>query len=696
MKKHHSLVLALTCTFLGALLALPPLGGEQSAQAQDDWNVRRDPFDKGLISRHKRALRKRPGDGSSLSKLMGMYRRYRSVGQLIREYESAQKKTPHFSNLMILGHLYRHEKKPKEALGYFKQAAEQKPQDSGANLALGKLYQDDGDANTARSYYAKALKSAKKKASRLSILRALADLSVRAGDIEKAKSYFQELISLDPKNRQLQLELGEALAQFKRFDEAIVIYRDTEKHLRADPMMRIEVITRIGAALIGKGEDMKAVAEYERGIKLVKSGYYLGKELTLRIVEIYRRRQELETLIQKFEKNWKGKSRGHFEWDTLGKLYEETGKPDKAVAAYRSATKKAPYELDTHRRLIVLLENSGQEQLALKQYEAVIRVAPGEPRFQLELAKRYWKNGNAKKAMAMAKKIESHFASDGGVVSALADMYSAWNKMDRAMAAYQKLVRIEPGDMQHIENLGEQYFQRGDKKKAQQIWKKLGRIKNVESYSRLAQVYFEHDMLPDSLAMYNKAIRLAPKNATLFKGRAHVYERTRSWTQSVADWEKVLSLSPDKASYQSIRREARRRVVNILQRARGSLLTRRIAEWKSGFEKSPPDIGAGHYLVHAYSRTQQFTKVTKTLEKLLSLRPSDIDVMQQLVKMYRVYGKHNEAVELLLTLAELSPGSERDYYTQIAEIKTDLQQDGEAIEYVRKALEKSPNDPVAY
>ena len=46
---------------------------------------------------------------------------------------------------------------------------------------------------------------------------------------------------------------------------------------------------------------------------------------------------------------------------------------------------KAPYELDTQRRLITLLENSGREADALRQYEEVIRVAPGEPRFQLEL-----------------------------------------------------------------------------------------------------------------------------------------------------------------------------------------------------------------------------------------------------------------------------------------------------------------------
>ncbi len=691
MKKHILLSL-----FATAVLVEPALKDRHDARAQDDWGVRRDPFDKGLIARHKRALAKRPSDKGSLSKLMGMYRRYRSVSVLIREYEAAQQKQPSFANLMVLGYLHQKEKHRDKAQAYFEKAVVLKPQDTALRLVLGQLSRDRGEIENARKHYAIALQNAKKKPQKMSTLRALADLSIAADDIAKAKEYFKELIKLDPKNIQTQLELGEALAQFKKFDDAIQIFKAAETRLRSDPMMRIDVITRIGGALEKKGEDKAAIAEYERGIKLVSHGYYLAKELHLRIISIYRRRQELATLLVKLERDWKPKSRGHFEWDTLGRLYEETGAPEKAVRAYRLATKKAPYELDTQRRLIVLLENSGQDAQALKQYEAVIRVAPGEPRFQLELAKRYWKRGDSKKALAMAKKIDSHFSSDAGVVSSLADLYNAWERPKEALAAYQKLVRIEPGDLTHIENLGEQYYQRGDKKKAKQVWQKLMRIKNADSYGLLARVYSEHDLLPEGLTMYNKALRLAPKKKELFKGRASVHERLRKWNDAIADWEMVLKLSPDKASYEAERREARRRVVNILQRARGNMLSTKMAQWNTGFAATPPDIAAGYYLVAAYDRLSKPKEMTQTLQRLRTLRPSDIVVMQQLVKALRMTGQPDAAVTLLLKLVQINPGSQRDYYNQIAEIKTDLQQDGEAIEYVRRALEKSPNDPVAY
>jgi tetratricopeptide (TPR) repeat protein len=689
---------------LGALAlgfaAEPALQGRSTALAQDDWGVRRDPFDKGLISRYKRILSKKPNDAGALSKLMGMYRRYRSVGQLIREYESALKKKASFANLMVLGYLHQHEGKLDLARDFFARAVKHKPKNPHVHSMLGKLARDAGDPKVAEDHYRLALANTSAKRDKMLLLRSLADLALSANRIEDAKKFFETYIALDPKNLQIQLELGDALVKFKRYDEAIKIFKSAESKLRSDPVVRVEVVGRIGGALEGKGDDMAAIREYERGMKLAGRASYLVKELTVRTIEIHRRRGELPALISKFEKNWKAKRRGHFEWDTLARLYEESGLSDRAIEAYRKATKKAPYELDTQRRLIALLDNSGMESAALKQYEAVIRVAPGEPRFQLELAQRYWKLGNTKKAMAIARKIESRFSGDAGVVGSMADLYSGWEKPNEALAAYQKLTRIEPGDPRHLENLGEQYHQRGDKKKAISVWKKIIRNPSAETYARLARVYSEHDLLHEGLVMYDKAIRLEAKKAALYKGRANVYERLRNLPKAIADWETVLKLTPDKRSNALARREARRRVVGLLRRPsrhrRASLLITRTKAWTDAFKADPPSIGAGYYLVEVYNRQGEYQKAQDTLEKLRRLRPDDVSVMEDLVKVYRSNDRPDEAIELLLELAKKVPGRERDYYNQIAEIKTDLQQDGEAIEYARRALDKSPNDPVAY
>ena len=113
-------------------------------------------------------------------------------------------------------------------------------------------------------------------------------------------------------------------------------------------------------------------------------------------------------------------------------------------------------------------------------------------------------------------------------------------------------------------------------------------------------------------------------------------------------------------------------------------------DWKFAFNSSPADLGAGYYLVQAYEKTGQVAEQQTTLEHLRELRPKDQGVLEELVKVYREGQFHDKAVNLLLELAKLNPGRERDYYNQIAEIKTDLQQDSEAIEYVHRALAERP------
>ena len=230
---------------------------------------------------------------------------------------------------------------------------------------------------------------------------------------------------------------------------------------------RVEVVARRGQALEGMGKDDEAVVEYRRAIKLAPKGYYLEVELTGRIIDIYRRKQALPQLLAQYEKEWPEGARGHFEWDTLGKLYEETGAQDKAIAALKKAVAKAAWELETQRRLIQLLENSGRDDEALAQYEAVVRAAPGEARFQLELAERYWRRGQEKKALEALERLR-------GPVSAATPACSSRSRIStRAGAKRTSRSPSTSGSRSssptipaHLVTLGEQYWQKGDKTKA--------------------------------------------------------------------------------------------------------------------------------------------------------------------------------------------------------------------------------------
>jgi tetratricopeptide (TPR) repeat protein len=594
-----------------------------------------------------------------------------------------------------MGRLHKMTGDDQRSIDMFQKAVAQKDSDALSWIAIGELHKAASRNKDARTAYEKALAQSQQKDMKKKALRSLADLALAANppDVDGANAYFKLFLDLDPNNAQLWLERGDAMLAAGKRDIALESYTAAEKLLGGDPARRVEVVARRGQALEGMGKDDEAVVEYRRAIKLAPKGYYLEVELTGRIVDIFRRKQALPTLLAQYEKEWSEGSRGHFEWSTLGKLYEETGAQDKAIAALKKAVAKAAWELDTQRRLIQLLENSGRDDEALAQYESVVRAAPGEARFQLDLAERYWRRGNEKKALETLTRLLGRFPADAGVISAIADLYQRWGKEELAIAEYERLAKLEPDDPTHIVTLGEQYWQKGDKPRALATWKKLANSGKATALARLGEVMAEHGNDQEALANYAKAIKLDDKNPDFYKGRARVYESKKNYAEALADWEKVLSLLGTKPSDRLARREARRSYVATLTRW-GQKESAKKTEWEEKFKKG--DVEAGYFLVEYYGKRPKKGEPIITLEALRKKVPDDFELLTELVKSYRKERRFKEAVDQLLLLAKAVPSREREVYMQISEIKTEERKDDEAEKYQKMAVAKSPRDPTGY
>ena len=107
-------------------------------------------------------------------------------------------------------------------------------------------------------------------------------------------------------------------------------------------------------------------------------------------------------------------------------------------------------------------------------------------------------------------------------------------------------------------------------------------------------------------------------------------------------------------------------------------------------------MSAGYLLVESHLREHSYTKAHTALVRILARDPDDIEALEMLAKVAESSLKYDEAVEHLERLAELAPSRRRDTYNKIAELKTADRKDEQALEYARKALETSPNDPLAY
>ena len=744
---------AISAVLLALGLILTPIASR--AEPAGDWGATRDPFDKQVVARYKAILANQPHDAPALAKLVALYRRYRTLGALQQDYQNQLDREPNnWAALVVLGRLLHTAGDDARAREMWTRAVAANAADSETWIAIGELDKAAGKTSDARSAYDSALAHATTKDLKRKALRSLADLTLAAGDSDAANAYFRTFLELDPNNAQLWIERGDAMLGAGKREVALESYRAAEKLLAGDPSRRVEVIARYGQALEAMAEDDKAATEYRRAIKLSPKGYFLEAELTERIIDIYRRKQALPALVSEYETQWPESARRHFEWNTLGKLYEETGAQDKAIAALRRAVAISAGELETQRRLIALLENSGRDDEALAQYEAVARAAPGQQRFQLELAERYWRRGQPSKALDVLRRLQQRFPNDPGALAAIATLYQTFGKEDLAIALYERLAKLEPDDIGHLVALGEQYFQRGDKARALAAWTRIVAQKTAASYAKLGEVLVDHGSAyyDEAEKNYNAAISAEPNNVNFRKGRAALYDARKEYKRSLDEWDQVMnllgadstphsllgsaatvaplatggsprrggnpwrgmpagdpgkSLSRDTAggiasTDRPARREVRRRIVALLSKLH-SVETERTAKWRAALQKTDVPgtranseaIEAAYYLVEYFSRpgNAQAGQPLATLIKLVAMVPDDYDCALDLVKAYRTARRFDDSVALALKVAAATPNREREIYKLISEIKAEARRDDEAIEWQQKALAKSPNDP---
>src|SRR5690349_10760263 len=144
-------------TLLPALCAvLLSTVATRGASAQpDDWgNVKRDPFDKGVVAKYKGILERNPHDTKALDKLAGMYKKHRSMDLLNEEYTKALEKDPDdYALLVISGRIAVLMGDEPKALTQFEAAAKVKKDDAPLHVEIGTLYRNAGKKDEARKAF---------------------------------------------------------------------------------------------------------------------------------------------------------------------------------------------------------------------------------------------------------------------------------------------------------------------------------------------------------------------------------------------------------------------------------------------------------------------------------------------------------------------------------------------------------------
>ena len=190
--------------------------------------------------------------------------------------------------------------------------------------------------------------------------------------------------------------------------------------------------------------------------------------------------------------------------------------------------------------------------------------SPGEPQYQIELAKRLYRGGKQKEAMKVLERCGQRFPRDASVHSALADLYERWGDYQRAMAGPQVLVRIEPREPSHLINLGEQLCRKGKKRQAIETWKRLLQVipKRHEALRQAGRDLWpaRDDARPSPLPQGDQA--QAQAACPTSRGLALLFERKKRTTDALRAWDRLSDAGHGARSKGAVQREARTHIID--------------------------------------------------------------------------------------------------------------------------------------
>ncbi len=651
-----------------------------------------------LIARYLGIVLSQPGAEFPLERLAQLYReRDGNLDRLLTDLaERVNSDAAPFSALVALGGAYRKDGQLERATASFERAIAAEPRNPVGLLALAHLFSERGDKAGAAARYEQALPALSDAPTREQVLRTLMSLYLDEKNFARAKQIHEQLLAATRGSFFVRAELPRELALRGELARAVSEYEAVAKAAAGDNRVLAPALVDWGRTLSQAGRDKEAQAVLDRALAIAGSESGARRQILEALAEIYRRAERLPALVERLEKQ----AAGGEELKLLALLYEETGQVDKALSTHRKVLARDAKEVGTRLRVVRLLEVRGELELAIAEYDALIKSAPRNPDYVFRLAEALLQRGDRKRALAELRALEARSAADEETLSALVEIYERMEEKDRALALLARLSQSGTQDPEHVIALGSRYWEQGDKKRAVATWQRLRTLlpDRAEGLLRLAEVYLEHDLSPEALEALSEAVKREPKQVRVKRAYAVGLERAgaassgRDGQRLAYDdarkiWEQILRESSGDLG---LAREARQHVVTLLSLT--GQLTPRLAPLERKFAAEQADMEAGRLLGEAYIRLRRYDDAERILRRLSTLAPGNVDDLTRLERVLVLGRKLESAIATLERLVKLDPKRAREYFQRMAGYSAELYQDDRALAYAARAVELGPDD----
>lgn len=448
--------------------------------------------------------------------------------EAIRAFRQAGALDPTFARPWHhLGDTYNALNRRDQALNAYQRASELDPNYAPTWSSLGDLYEALGRHNEAVKAYRRAIELDPARAWDYHHLGVIFEAR---GDYPLALTYYQQAAERHTVDHDRALawnSLGDVYRALRRPDEAMSAYRQASSFDPTYPWP----YHHLGLLYEQRGETEATLAAYQQAITHHR-GDRERAELWERVGRLYQQTGRYEQAVTAYRAVARLDPQNAAPWSSLGEVYRALNRPEDAIAAYRRAVKLAPKLAWPYHHLGELYAERGEVEAALAHYQEAIsrhRHDPDRAAAWQQVGHLYTGLNQPEAALEAYQQATQFDPKAALPWQSLGEVYRTLQRSEEAVKAHQRAIALDPSLAWPYHRLGEIYQESEEYHQAvsyyrQAVEQHLVDRDRARAWYGLGNVYDELNEPRAASDAYQQAIKFDPAFAWPYHRLGLIYE----------------------------------------------------------------------------------------------------------------------------------------------------------------------------
>jgi tetratricopeptide (TPR) repeat protein len=236
--------------------------------------------------------------------------------------------------------------------------------------------------------------------------------------------------------------------------------------------------------------------------------------------------------------------------DAVGKIFDANGQLEQAAKAYRRALTADPAYGPARFALIQAELNRGDREAAIAEAKKIAAGGATSPDIERLIGEDAVRHQDYSSAVPFLERATKGLPGNPDGWALLGRAYHASGRYDDAAEAYKKAVELAPQNLNYRSTYGLILGQAGQLDAGLAALQKVTSTpgyKDAAGWTNLGWIYRNMNKAAESIAAYQKALELDPKEEQAALGLGWAYSYTKDYDRAIQAYNKAIELNPKDA-----------------------------------------------------------------------------------------------------------------------------------------------------